>query len=89
VLEQFKSLSAWAKANPEETAKILSKSSGIAYEALLKAEKRHVYEVKPIEPATLAKQQKIADAFHALELIPQAVKPSDAYLASAGFRSGS
>jgi sulfonate transport system substrate-binding protein len=89
VLEQFKTLSAWAKDHPEETARILSKSSGVAYEALLIAEKRHVYEVRPITPETLAKQQTIADAFHKLELIPQAVKPSEAYLASAGFGSGS
>jgi sulfonate transport system substrate-binding protein len=89
VLEQFKVLSGWAKTNPEETARILSKSSGVAYEALLKAEKRHVYEVKAIDPATLAKQQTIADAFHKLELIPQAVKTDEAYLASAGFGSGS
>jgi sulfonate transport system substrate-binding protein len=89
VLEQFKALSVWAKDNPEETARILAKSSGISYEALLIAEKRHVYVVHPITPETLTKQQTIADAFHALELIPQAVRPSEAYLASAGFRSGS
>jgi sulfonate transport system substrate-binding protein len=89
VLEQFKTLSAWAKQNPEETARILSKSSGVAYEALLKAEKRHVYEVSPITPATLGKQQTIADTFRGLELIPQAVKTTDAYLASAQFGSGS
>jgi sulfonate transport system substrate-binding protein len=88
VLEQFKTLSGWAKANPEETARILAKSSGISYDALLKAEKRHVYEVRAITPQTLSKQQTIADAFHALELIPQAVKPSEAYLASAGLGSG-
>jgi sulfonate transport system substrate-binding protein len=89
VLDQFKTLSAWAKTHPEESAQLLSKSSGIAYEALLIAEKRHVYEVKPIDPETLAKQQKIADAFFALELIPQAVKITDAYLPSAKFGSGS
>jgi sulfonate transport system substrate-binding protein len=89
VLEQFKTLSVWAKGNPEESARILSKSSGIRYEALLIGEKRHVYEVRPITPETLQKQQTIADAFHTLELIPQAVKPSDAYLASARFGGGS
>jgi sulfonate transport system substrate-binding protein len=88
VLEQFKTLSAWAKDHPEETARTLSRSSGIAYEALLIAEKRHAYDVSPISPQTLAKQQTIADAFHKLGLIPQAVKASDAYLASAGLGSG-
>lgn len=89
ILDEFKTLSAWAKSNPEEAAKALSKSSGVAYEALLIAEKRHVYEVKPIDAETLAKQQKIADAFKALDLIPQPVKTTDAYLASAKFGSGS
>jgi sulfonate transport system substrate-binding protein len=89
VLRQFENLSAWARQHPEETARILAKSSGIAYEALLIAEKRHVYEVRPISPETLQQQQTIADKFYGLQLIPRAIRTSDAYLAAAGFGSGS
>jgi sulfonate transport system substrate-binding protein len=89
VLAEFNTLNAWAAKNPEETARVLSKSSGIAYEALFKAESRHVYKILPIDDAALAKQQAIADAFFALELIPQAVKTTAAYLPDAKFGSGS
>jgi sulfonate transport system substrate-binding protein len=89
LLAEFNTLNAWAAKSPEDTARILSKSSGIAYEALFKAESRHVYAIKPIDEAALAKQQAIADAFFALELIPQAVKTTAAYLAGANFGSGS
>lgn len=81
VLDQFKELTGWAKANPEESAKLLAKSSGVAYDALLKSEKRHVYEIHPITPEILGKQQTMGDAFHTLELIPQAIEPSEAYVA--------
>lgn len=89
VLDQFKALTHWAKQNPEEAARALAKSSGVAYEALLIAEKRHVYEIRSITPETLAQQQTIADAFHKLELIPQAVRIGDAFLANSTFGSGS
>jgi len=89
VLEQYKKLSVWAKGNPEEVAKILARSSGIAYDALLIAEKRHVYEVKPITPEILAAQQTIADTFFKLQLIPQAIETKDAFLPSARFGNGS
>jgi sulfonate transport system substrate-binding protein len=89
VLAEFNTLNAWAAKSPEDTARLLSKSSGIAYEALFKSEGRHIYKILPIDDAVLAKQQAIADAFFALELIPQAVKTSAAYLPDAKFGSGS
>lgn len=84
VLDELNTLNSWARQNPEQTARLLAKSSGVAYEALLKSERRHIYEIKPIDAETLAKQKAIADAFFALELIPQAVQPSAAYLARGG-----
>jgi sulfonate transport system substrate-binding protein len=84
VLEEFKLLNSWARENPEQTARLLSKSSGVSYEALLKSEHRHIYDIKPIDAEALAKQKAIVDAFFALELIPQAVQPSAAYLARGG-----
>ena len=89
VLEQFKLLTAWAKQNPEESARILAKSSGVAYEALLISEKRHVYEIHPITPEILQQQQTIADKFFGLQLIPREIRTTEAYLSSAGLGSGS
>jgi sulfonate transport system substrate-binding protein len=53
VLDEFKTLNKWAATHPEEIARLLAKSSGVAYEALLKTEHRHIYEIKPIDAATL------------------------------------
>jgi sulfonate transport system substrate-binding protein len=88
-LDAFKTLSAWAKTHPEESARLLAGSSGIKYEALLRAERRHTYELEPITPEILQKQQTIADAFRAQQLIPNDIQLQDAFLAVAGYRSGS
>ncbi len=89
VLGEYKKLSGWAKDHPEDVARILAASSGIAYEALLAAEKRHAYDVKPITPELLSKQQTIADTFYKLQLIPQAIEIDDAFLSAHAFGSGS
>jgi sulfonate transport system substrate-binding protein len=80
VLKEFATLSDWAGTHPEESAKLLAKSSGIAYEALLVAERRHVYGLGPVSPELIDNQQKIVDRFFELKLIPKSVKVTDALL---------
>jgi sulfonate transport system substrate-binding protein len=82
-LDEFKSLSDWESKNPEESSKILAEASGVAYEALLLSEKRHAYGILPITDEVLGAQQKIADAFKKLELIPKEIKTRDAFLPAA------
>lgn len=89
VLGELERLTAWARTRPEEVAQILSKSSGIAYEALLLAEKRHTYRIEPITKDVLAKQQRIADTFSQLQLIPKPIQLNDVYLAQVAYGSGS
>jgi len=78
VLKEFATLSDWAGTHPEEAAQLLAKSSGIAYEALLTAEKRHTYGLKAITPEIVAQQQEIADTFSKLQVIPKSIKIADA-----------
>jgi sulfonate transport system substrate-binding protein len=85
VLAAFSELSDWAATHPEEAARLTAESSGIGYEALLVTEKRHAYGLRPITPEILAKQQKIADAFLKLQVVPQAIDTQAAFLAEAGF----
>ncbi|MEY2933421.1 MAG: aliphatic sulfonate transporter, substrate-binding protein [Pseudomonadota bacterium] len=85
VLEQYRELSEWAKGHDEEAARILADSSGIAYEALLLAERRHTYGIVPITPEILRKQQNIADSFYKLELIPKAIRIEEAFLPAAAY----
>jgi sulfonate transport system substrate-binding protein len=80
VLKEFATLSEWAGAHPEEASTLLAKSSGIAYDALLVAERRHVYGLGPVSPELIDNQQQIADRFFELKLIPKAVKITDVVL---------
>ncbi|MDF3066250.1 MAG: ssuA [Polyangiaceae bacterium] len=82
-LDEFKSLSDWESKNPEEASKILAASSGVAYEALLLSEKRHAYGILPINDEVLGAQQKIADSFRKLDLIPKDITTRDAFLPAA------
>ena len=79
-LDEYQALSEWEAKNAEEAAKILARSSGVTYEALLLSEQRHTYGILPITPEILQKQQAIADAFKALELIPKQIRPADAFI---------
>ena len=80
VLKEFETLSKWAGEHPEEASTLLAKSSGIAYEALLQAEKRHMYGVKSFSSEAVKQQQEIADAFFKIEVIPKSIKIEEAVL---------
>jgi sulfonate transport system substrate-binding protein len=86
VLDAFAELSTWAAHNPEEAARLTAASSGIGYDALLAAEKRHSYGLRPITGEILTKQQTIGDAFLKVQLVPAAIDTNAAYLAQAGFK---
>jgi sulfonate transport system substrate-binding protein len=87
VLDEYRLLSDWESKNPEEAARLLAKSSGVSYEALLVSERRHAYGILPITPELLEKQQKIADTFHKLELIPKQIRTADAFLPAVVYRA--
>jgi sulfonate transport system substrate-binding protein len=80
VLQEFATLSDWAGAHPTDAAKLLAASSGISYDALLVAERRHVYGLSPISADMIENQQQIADRFFELQIIPRAVQVADALL---------
>ncbi|ARV63184.1 aliphatic sulfonate ABC transporter substrate-binding protein [Nostocales cyanobacterium HT-58-2] len=73
VLEQVKKTSDWAKKNSAQVAKFLSSELGIDAAALEVAEKRRDYGVLPISNEVIATQQKIADTFYKIKLVPKQV----------------
>jgi len=85
VLDEYRQLSEWAGGHAEEASKISAASSGVAYEALLRAERRHPYGLLPITTEILNKQQTIADAFQRQALIPGKIQVDQAYLPAAGY----
>jgi sulfonate transport system substrate-binding protein len=71
-------IDAWVRGNPGEVAAQFSPALGIPAPILEVAVGRQSYGIKPIDDDVVAKQQKIADAFFELGLIPSAIKIADA-----------
>lgn len=78
VLDEVKKESEWAQGNPAEVAKFLASGLGIDAAILEKAEKRRKYDVRPLTPDVISGQQKIADTFQTIKLIPKPIKIEDA-----------
>ncbi len=73
VLAAVGDIDRWAKDNTKAVAQELSPSIGIPAPILEVALARQTYGVKPLDPQVVAEQQRIADAFHALGLIPKPI----------------
>jgi len=71
-------IDAWAKDNTDTVAAELAPSVGIPAPILTVALKRLTYGVTPLDPATVADQQAVADTFHRLGLLPKPLVVSDA-----------
>jgi sulfonate transport system substrate-binding protein len=78
VLATVTKVSDWAKSNPAEVAKFLSPELGIDAAVLEKAEKRREYGVLPLSDQVIKGQQKIADAFYKIKLLPKQINVQDA-----------
>jgi sulfonate transport system substrate-binding protein len=72
-LKQLGAVDDWAKADIKAVAEALSPSTGIPVPILQIALARQSYGIRPLDQATIAEQQRIADTFHALGLLPKAI----------------
>ena len=68
----------WLKKNLRQAAELIAPLQGLPVEVVELALRRYEFNVKPITAEVAAEQQKIADAFFDLKLIPKAIKVSDA-----------
>ncbi len=67
----------WLRANPRQAAEILGPLWGNLDPAVVEqANAKRSYQVRLVQPDSLAEQQKIADAFFAAGLLPKAVDAS-------------
>jgi sulfonate transport system substrate-binding protein len=78
IVDELARLDRWAEGHPQEVAKVLAPQIGLDLGVAEIAARRFAYGIRPITPAVAAEQQKIADAFHALKLIPKPVRIADA-----------
>ena len=70
LLDAINGAAAWAKANPEQLAGLMAEVTGVPIEAQRVAVPRGVYAMQPFNALILAEQQKIADTFAQLRIIP-------------------
>lgn len=78
LIEEVDKIDQWGKQNPKEVAKFLAPQIGIDLPIVELAADRLTYGVKPVTPEVLAAQQKIADKFFELKLVPKQVRVADA-----------
>jgi sulfonate transport system substrate-binding protein len=77
-LEALVEADEWTKNNIQTVAELLSPSIGLPASVLAVSLKRESYGIKPISDDVIASQQRIADTFRGLGLLPKAIKVSDA-----------
>ncbi len=77
-LDALTEVDAWTRNNIQDVAELLSPSIGLPPSVLAVSLKRESYGIKPISDDVIASQQKIADTFLALGLLPKSIKVSDA-----------
>ncbi|WKB54710.1 sulfonate ABC transporter substrate-binding protein [Eleftheria terrae] len=78
VVEELARLDAWSQQHPAEVAQVLAPQIGLDVAITRRAADRFAYGIQPISPQVAAEQQKIADVFHQLKLIPKAIRIADA-----------
>ena len=83
LLEEIARVDDWGRANPAEVTAILAAQTGLDPAVVALAASRYSYGVTPVSDEVLLEQQKIADAFASLKLIPKPIAIRDAVLASA------
>jgi sulfonate transport system substrate-binding protein len=77
ILAELREVDEWAKADIHAVAEQLAPSVGLPVPVIEVALKRQAYGIKPIDAQVVAEQQKLADTFLALGLIPKAITVSE------------
>ena len=68
----------WLKANLKKAAEIIAPLQSLPVDVVELSLKRYEFNVKPVPASVIADQQKLADTFFELKLIPKAIAVSDA-----------
>ena len=77
ILEELQKIDEWAAAQPTEVAKLLSPALGIDVPTLEEVARRRPYGVQPITEEVITYQQKVADTFLDLKVLPKQIKISE------------
>ena len=77
LVEEVRAVGEWSKANPDEVTKQVAPLLGLPEDITKVSVKRQGYGALFITPETIAAQQKIADTFYQLKLIPKPLSIAD------------
>lgn len=77
LIEEIAKIDQWGKQNTKEVAAFLAPHIGLDVPVVELAASRLAYGVVPVSDDVLAAQQKIADTFFGLKLVPKQVKTTD------------
>ena len=80
IIEELAKVDAWGLKNPKEVAAILAAQTGLEGPVVELAASRYSYGVQPVTPKVIEQQQKVADTFASLKLIPKPIAVKDALL---------
>lgn len=80
VIDELARVDEWGREHHKEVAAILSGQIGLEPAIVELAAQRFAYGIKPITQAVIDEQQKIADVFANLKLIPKRISVKDAVL---------
>jgi aliphatic sulfonates family ABC transporter substrate-binding protein len=72
-LADFCRVDEWARNHRPELARLIADGTGIAYDAVLRAQNRASFGVEPVGPQHIQAQQTTADRFRQLGLIPEKI----------------
>ncbi|MGV7206884.1 sulfonate ABC transporter substrate-binding protein [Oxalobacteraceae bacterium A2-2] len=78
IIEELAKVDAWGEKHPGEAAAVLARQTSLDPAVVALAVSRFAWGVKPITPEVLEQQQKVADAFSHLKLIPKPIAVKDA-----------
>ena len=77
LVDEVRTIGEWAKAHPEDVTKQVAPLLGLSPEITLTAVKRQGYGAQFLTPEVVNAQQKIADSFYQLKLIPKPLVVKD------------
>ncbi len=86
IVSELQKLDVWAQADFKAAANVLAPEIGLNLEITERSLRRMGFGIQPISAAVAAEQQRVADAFQQLKLIPKPVRIADALPEGAGAR---
>ena len=77
LIDEVRAIGEWSQANPQEVTDQVAPLLGLPADITLTSVKRQGYGAAPLTPQVITSQQKIADTFHTLKLIPKPLSIED------------